>query len=170
MKVKRLLWGLFLSLALVVTFVPNLSYAADGDVPGELWVDTEGFYKCEVTIGEVTKSIEFTVISSESSGGEDPGNDDDTAEPIELDDPVAVTTGSKTFTFTPEEDGNYIFASEGAEDTYGTVTLDGEEIASDDDTGEDSNFQLCFEAKAGLQQVEGQDSDSQEQEADEKDR
>ena len=64
----------------------------------------------------------------------------------------AVLNGNETadFTFVPTEDGEYTFSSSGAYDTYGTVADEtGAALASDDDSGNGSNFAVTWAMTAG---------------------
>ena len=73
---------------------------------------------------------------------------------IEADETLTVTLtvsqSTKYLRFIPEEDGEYIFYSTGYMDTYG-VLLDADEeiLYSDDDSGEDYNFNIRYFLYAG---------------------
>ena len=57
---------------------------------------------------------------------------------------------SGAFKFTPESSGMYRFCSSGEADTYADIVgEDGNTIASDDDSGDGSNFSVKFTASAG---------------------
>ena len=57
---------------------------------------------------------------------------------------------SGAFKFTPESSGRYRFCSSGEADTYADIVgEDGRTIASDDDGGDGSNFNVKFTASAG---------------------
>lgn len=55
-----------------------------------------------------------------------------------------------TYAFTPTKDGTYAFYSETKHDTFGSIhTQDGEWVSSDDDSGENYNFLVEVNLKAG---------------------
>ena len=66
-----------------------------------------------------------------------------------------LTWGNRAYyTFTPEEDGTFIFTSSTEDDTYGYLYEKNEdggwnELAYDDDSGENRNFKISFEGEAG---------------------
>lgn len=59
-----------------------------------------------------------------------------------------VTLGN-TYAFTPEDDGEYVFYSDGEMDTVGTLYLGEKVIANDDNSGEGNNFRISALLDAG---------------------
>ena len=82
---------------------------------------------------------------------------------IASDEPTAISAGTpvavavddnevKTFAFTASKDGSYVFYSEGDTDSYGRLYEDAEKtklLAQDDDGGENMNFRIIQNLKAG---------------------
>ena len=57
---------------------------------------------------------------------------------------------TRSFTVTPDEDGVFTFTSAGNRDTYGNLyNADGNQLAYDDDAGENNNFKIVYGMKAG---------------------
>ena len=124
MKARRMLLMVLIAAAMVFTTMLNVAYADEDD-----WQDVpENTEEIDEIETDKTKDVDI------SSEGE-----------------------TVTFKFTPEEDGVYEFYSEPADDhDYDTIgrimTLvngEYEEIASNDDSGDDLHFMMRFSAEAG---------------------
>ncbi len=136
-----------------VTFGPMFcireSYSFTSDNEEVVFVDENGEVQC-VGAGTATITVTSengltdtcTVIVEEPTA-------------IELDQVVTVENakpGSKTvFRFTPSETGYYAFCSDTDLDVYAYIyTIDGSEIAQNDDCEMDLNFQVKAELEAGV--------------------
>ena len=67
--------------------------------------------------------------------------------------PYAAEIGgneTKSFFFTPESDGTYIFSSQSELDTRASLNSDQDYLAYDDDDGEDFNFLIEYFLTAGV--------------------
>lgn len=61
-----------------------------------------------------------------------------------------INTRRASYGFMPQSDGRYYFWTTGNSDTYGTLEkVEGNVLATDDDSGEDRNFKIAYDLKAG---------------------
>ena len=117
--------------------------------------DDHNFYLvCDLTEGQqVYFGVEYASLWYYTSTGLIPVMLEKTTEHLIVDEPAMgyiVNGGDMAlFSFVPEESGFYVFSSEGSYDTIGTLyDADMNELGSDDDSGEGSNFRLavCLDA------------------------
>ena len=100
-----------------------------------------------ITIIAIIAALFITAISASAASEEYPAISCDTETEVYLN---GTDITEKTFSFTPTEDGNYVFYSYGENDTYGYI-LDGNEevIFENDDTAGNRNFKIAMKMTKG---------------------
>ncbi len=134
----------------------TVSYGATGAISGHrMTIDTSslvaselggykpGTYKIKVEYENIEYSYDVTVLPY-------PGN---TPIDIQADETVTFNLNAayQYYRFVPETSGKYKMYTAGTSDTYGTLyeTMEGKELAKDDDSGSGSNFLIFVELEAG---------------------
>ena len=161
----------------IYRFVPEHSgeYAVEGWSGSFYRADETGFL--ERHYGALTAGEEYYLVLNEIDGSvrvtlywmgdsTETEETEDTEEPEEpapggenvltLGKPAAaaITSPGQTlsYTFTPEENGVYVFSSSGDYDTFAVLYQNGEELNADDDgKGEGNNFQISESLTAGME-------------------
>ena len=112
-------------------------------VASELGGYKPGTYKIKVEYENIDYSYDVTVLPY-------PGN---TPIDIQVDETVTLNLNAayQYYRFVPETSGNYKMYTAGTSDTYGTLyeTMEGKELAKDDDSAGKRNFMIFIELEAG---------------------
>ena len=144
MKVSKLVLCILLSLTLVVTFIPVMSFAqddgADVQATEEVTVPEEDAAPAADVVKEVEDAEEPVLNAKEIDGIIKVGN-------------VFDVSGTTEYLFIPEQDDVYLFySSYDSSYTYEDVDPEGEVYTDDDLMIEDEtygNFTIAFAAKKG---------------------